>query len=111
VGGARTRQASHRAAGEHNREDAIRRELKAMFKDTQIQHSFDDLTDDEIDGGGEELPDRLHFGSPVFDGARETEIKALLKQAGLPESGKCDMFDGMTAISSNSPLPLATFTC
>jgi DNA-directed RNA polymerase subunit beta len=88
----------------HNREDAIRRELKAMFKDTQIQHSFDDLSDDELMEAAKSFQTGFHFGSPVFDGARETEIKALLKQAGLPESGKCDMYDGMTGDKFEQPV-------
>ncbi len=38
----------------------------------------------------------LTFATPVFDGAREVEIKELLSQAGLPESGKAVLSDGMT---------------
>ncbi len=38
----------------------------------------------------------LHFATPVFDGARETEIKHWLEEAGLPNSGKTTLFDGMT---------------
>lgn len=34
--------------------------------------------------------------SPVFDGPREEEIKQLLRQAGLPESGKTRLIDGRT---------------
>ncbi|MEN6310763.1 MAG: DNA-directed RNA polymerase subunit beta, partial [Acidobacteriota bacterium] len=36
----------------------------------------------------------LWFSTPVFDGASEIEIKKLLKQAGLPESGKTPLYDG-----------------
>ena len=38
----------------------------------------------------------LHFASPVFDGAREVEIKKWLDKAGLPKSGKTMLHDGMT---------------
>ena len=38
----------------------------------------------------------LYFATPVFDGAREDEIKSWLEQAGLPKSGKTRLFDGMT---------------
>jgi DNA-directed RNA polymerase subunit beta len=38
----------------------------------------------------------LWLDTPVFDGATETEVKALLKKAGLPESGKTPLFDGIT---------------
>ncbi|MGZ5495362.1 MAG: DNA-directed RNA polymerase subunit beta, partial [Candidatus Aminicenantales bacterium] len=35
------------------------------------------------------------MATPVFDGASEIEIKQLLKKAGLPESGKTVLFDGV----------------
>lgn len=38
----------------------------------------------------------LWLSTPVFDGASEGEIKALLRQAGLPESGKVRLYDGLT---------------
>jgi DNA-directed RNA polymerase subunit beta len=38
----------------------------------------------------------LRFATPVFDGAREKEIKDLLAEAHLPSSGKTELFDGMT---------------
>ena len=38
----------------------------------------------------------LHFSTPVFDGASEAEIKEMLRRSGLPESGKIDLYDGMT---------------
>ncbi len=38
----------------------------------------------------------LKFATPVFDGAREPDIKELLRQAELPESGKTPLYDGMT---------------
>ncbi len=38
----------------------------------------------------------LYFSTPVFDGASESEIKQMLRRAELPESGKIDLFDGMS---------------
>jgi len=38
----------------------------------------------------------LRVASPVFDGATITEIKQLLNEAGLPESGKTVVYDGKT---------------
>ncbi len=38
----------------------------------------------------------LYFATPVFDGAREDEIKSWLDKAGLPKSGKTKLYDGMT---------------
>jgi DNA-directed RNA polymerase subunit beta len=41
----------------------------------------------------------LKFATPVFDGAREPDIKELLREANLPESGKTPLYDGMTGES------------
>jgi DNA-directed RNA polymerase subunit beta len=38
----------------------------------------------------------LSFATPVFDGARESDIKELLRKAELPESGKTTLSDGVT---------------
>jgi len=38
----------------------------------------------------------LYFATPVFDGAKEPEIKTWLEKAGLPSSGKTVLYDGMT---------------
>ncbi len=38
----------------------------------------------------------LKFATPVFDGAREKDIKDLLEEAKLPSSGKTPLHDGMT---------------
>jgi DNA-directed RNA polymerase subunit beta len=37
-----------------------------------------------------------HVSSPVFDGAREDEIRKALKEQSLPETGKITLFDGMS---------------
>jgi len=38
----------------------------------------------------------LYFATPVFDGAREDEIKKWLDEGGLPKGGKTRLHDGMT---------------
>jgi DNA-directed RNA polymerase subunit beta len=38
----------------------------------------------------------LYVDSPVFDGAKEAEVKEMLKKAGLPEDGKITLYDGFT---------------
>src|SRR6202042_2808452 len=45
----------------------------------------------------------IWFGTAVFDGARETEIKALLKSAGLPSSGKTQLYDVMLGDEFEQP--------
>lgn len=38
----------------------------------------------------------LYIETPVFSGSTEKEIKQMLKQAGLPDDGKMQLFDGRT---------------
>ena len=40
----------------------------------------------------------LYYATPVFDGATEKEIKHWLEEAGLPKSGKTELYDGMTGM-------------
>jgi len=46
----------------------------------------------------------LHVSSPVFDGTTEAEIKALLREAKLPESGQITLFDGKTGEAFKRPV-------
>ena len=48
-------------------------------------------------------PDPVYIASPVFDGAREEDIKESLRKAGLPESGKTVLFDGRSGEPFSEP--------
>jgi DNA-directed RNA polymerase subunit beta len=89
----------------HNtRAEAIRRDLKALFKDTVLADTIADLSEDELEAVAPTLKKGVFMGSAVFDGARETEIKALLTSAGLPTSGKTMLRDGMTGEQFELPV-------
>ena len=46
----------------------------------------------------------LHFATPVFDGATEKDIKAQLKAASLPSSGKVQLWDGISGQQFEQPV-------
>lgn len=54
------------------------------------------LDDGEILELAGELRKGVPFATPVFDGAKEEEISAMLELAGLPVSGQVNLFDGRT---------------
>src|ERR1700688_2027330 len=93
-----------RSLAENSAEDAIGPELKILFKDTVLADTISDLSDEELMAIAPTLTRGVFTGSPVFDGSRESEIKALLKQAGLPESGKTYLYDGMTGNKFEQPI-------
>jgi len=89
---------------ENSKVEALRRELKALFKDTVLLDAISDLDDDAIESVANTMTRGVFVGSPVFDGARETEIKALLERSGLPTSGKTALYDGITGEKFELPV-------
>jgi DNA-directed RNA polymerase subunit beta len=73
----------------------VRELFKARFAGTAALNQLLDLDDEQTMRVAAGMKRGIWFGTAVFDGARETEIKALLKSAGLPSSGKTQLFDGM----------------
>ena len=54
------------------------------------------LKDKEILDLAENLREGVPMATPVFDGAKESEVKAMLELAGLPSSGQTQLYDGRT---------------
>ncbi len=52
--------------------------------------------DDQIMELASNLVGGVPMGTPVFDGAREADVSAMLKMAGLDDSGQVVLFDGRT---------------
>ncbi|MFO0994392.1 MAG: DNA-directed RNA polymerase subunit beta [Hyphomicrobiales bacterium] len=55
---------------------------------------IDALPDDQLVEVASVLRSGVPMATPVFDGAREEDIAALLKEAGLSQSGQVQLFDG-----------------
>ena len=54
----------------------------------------------------EQLTDGVPMASPVFDGAKEEDIRRLLKLAGLPETGQTTLYDGRTGEPFDRPVTI-----
>jgi DNA-directed RNA polymerase subunit beta len=46
----------------------------------------------------------FRVATPVFDGANEGQIKAMLREAGLPDDGKVTLYDGRTGVPFDHPV-------
>jgi DNA-directed RNA polymerase subunit beta len=86
------------------RAEALRRWFREVFTETAIWKSLAKLDDDELLEIAEGFREGIPFATPVFDGARETEIRHLLEVAGLPNAGKINLFDGMTGDMFDQPV-------
>ena len=86
------------------RAEALRRWFREVFADTAIWKMLAKLSDDELLEVAEGFREGIPFATPVFDGAREAEIRHLLEVAGLPHAGKINLFDGMTGDQFDQPV-------
>ncbi|KGE77834.1 DNA-directed RNA polymerase subunit beta [Halomonas sp. ND22Bw] len=65
---------------------------------------IDSLSDDEVIALAKNLKAGVPMATPVFDGAREHEIKHLLTLADLPDSGQTTLYDGRTGDAFDRPV-------
>ncbi len=90
-------------AATYEKASEVRELFKARFANTAALSHLLDLDDEQTMRVAAGMKRGIWFGTAVFDGARETEIKALLKAAGLPSSGKSLLHDGMTGEEFEQP--------
>jgi len=85
--------------------DELRKFLDTMYN-TGGGNKVDlsELTDEEVMTLGRNLRAGVPMATPVFDGASEDEIKAMLKLAELPESGQTRLYDGRTGDAFDRPV-------
>ncbi len=88
----------NRMVEEQRKVAELRDFLKQVYSlgDTQQKVDLDNFSDDEIVRLADNLKAGVPVATPVFDGAKESEIKAMLKLADMPESGQIQLFDGRT---------------
>ena len=77
---------------------------KLYNKNAANKEDIKSFNNSEINELANNLRKGLPIATPVFDGAKESEIKELLKLADLPESGQITLFDGRTGNKFDSPV-------
>ena len=76
--------------------EETRQFLSAIYNSSGRGEDIDSLADKEVFELAKNLEEGVPFATPVFDGAHESEIKAMLELAGLPSSGQVNLCDGRT---------------
>ncbi len=93
---------------EEQRYKELRKKVKKLF-DKPEQLTFIDTMDDPAlaDYVGY-YREGVHMATPVFDGAKESEIKALLKEAGLATTGQATLYDGRSGEPFDQKITVGT---
>ncbi len=82
----------------------LRKFLDKVYNGSGRKEDLDSLSDAEILELAGNLKEGVPMATPVFDGASEEEIKAMLKLADLPESGQTMLYDGRTGELFDRPV-------
>jgi len=72
------------------------RDLLSEIYEKDGSQDLSSLKDKEILELAENLREGVPMATPVFDGAKESEVKSMLELAGLPSSGQTQLYDGRT---------------
>jgi DNA-directed RNA polymerase subunit beta len=82
----------------------LRKDLERIYDGAAKDEGVAKLTDEEVHQLAENLKEGVPFATPVFDGAAEAEINAMLETAGLATSGQVALFDGRTGEQFDRPV-------
>jgi DNA-directed RNA polymerase subunit beta len=82
----------------------VRKFIERIYNEKGKEEDISRLTDDEIVALAQNLRDGVPFATPVFDGASEAEINAMLELASLPVSGQLTLHDGRTGEAFDRPV-------
>jgi DNA-directed RNA polymerase subunit beta len=72
----------------------VREKMRKIFTTPSDRKMINDLDDNKLVDFADFYKDGVHMATPVFDGAKEDEIKNLLVEAGLEQSGQATLYDG-----------------
>jgi len=93
---------------ENNNLKELRKKMKKIFSDPSVSKQIDTLADDELSDLTKHYRNGVHMATPVFDGAKEDEIKALLEEAGLDSTAQATLYDGRTGMPFNQKITVGT---
>jgi DNA-directed RNA polymerase subunit beta len=82
----------------------VRKTIERIYNASGKDEDLGKLTDDEVLQLAQNLREGVPFATPVFDGASEAEINAMLELAALPASGQVTLHDGRTGEAFDRPV-------
>ena len=93
---------------EENNLNSLREKMKRIFNTDEVQDLIDGMNDNDLKEFAGRYKAGVFMKTPVFDGAKEAEIKELLTEAGLSITGLTTLYDGRTGEAFNEKIAVGT---
>ncbi|MBW1939833.1 MAG: DNA-directed RNA polymerase subunit beta [Deltaproteobacteria bacterium] len=93
---------------EEKKTDELREKLKRVFSASSDHDMIAGLDDKQMIDFAGNYKEGVHMATPVFDGAKEEEIKTLLSEAGVRISGQATLFDGRSGEPFDGQITVGT---
>ncbi len=84
--------------------EAVKQMFAELFSPEEIEDLLQDKSDEEILELARHFEKGISVATPVFDGAKEKDIKKWLKLAGLSETGQVTLYDGRSGEPFREPV-------
>ena len=82
----------------------LRENMKIAYGEETYNASLDKFSENDFLESAENVVNGVPIATPVFDGAKESDVNEALKRAGLDESGQSILFDGRTGDQFARPI-------
>jgi len=93
---------------EEQKAKALREKMKKIFAKPDDKKLITQMEDNELFNFASYYRDGVFMATPVFDGAKESEIKELLLEAGLDSTGQTTLYDGRTGEPFDKKITVGT---
>ncbi|MDX9785354.1 MAG: DNA-directed RNA polymerase subunit beta [Desulfobacterales bacterium] len=93
---------------EEKQKEALREKMLRIFDAPAEKEQIQGLDDDMLCDLAVKYVNGVHMATPVFDGAKEEEVKALLSEANLSRTGQATLYDGRTGEAFNEKITVGT---
>jgi DNA-directed RNA polymerase subunit beta len=77
---------------------ALKEKMKTIYSAEEYKKITSGVADKELLDRARKYGQGVHIATPVFDGAAESEIRSLLVESGMDETGQAILNDGLTGV-------------
>jgi DNA-directed RNA polymerase subunit beta len=91
-----------------NKIKALRTKMKRIFSDAATQKMINSMDNEDLSQFAKNYTNGVYMATPVFDGAKEEEIRDLLEEAGIPKTAQATLYDGRTGEPFNEKITVGT---